>query len=104
MNPSPDSPDAKWTRLAARARADAPPPLDLSAALHAARTAAATMPPPARPWIDDFAALFATPGRLAGCGGFAAVALVVAVWVATDIWTQLQPWADLVGSALEDSL
>ncbi|MFT3830429.1 MAG: hypothetical protein QM691_12070 [Opitutaceae bacterium] len=104
MNPSPESSDAKWARLAARARADVPPQLDPSAALHAARTAAAAPPPPARTWLDDFAALFATPRRLAGCGSFAALALVVAVWLANDTWSQLEPWADLVGSALEDSL
>ena len=105
MKPSPESSDAKWTRLAARARADVPPALDVSTALHAARTAAAsTAATPARTWLDDFAALFATPRRLAACGSFAALALFAAVWFSTNTSAQLDPWADLVGSALEDSL
>jgi hypothetical protein len=105
MNPSPESSDSKWTRLAARARADVPPPLDVSAALQAARTAAAVgTPAPDRSWLADFAALFANPRVLAGCGSFAALALIAAVWLTSETWTQLEPWADLVGSALEDSL
>lgn len=105
MKPSPDSNDARWAQLAARARADQPPPLDVSAALRAARTAAATPATAApRSVLDDFAALFATPRRLAGCGGFAAVTLALATWYGLGVWTQLEPWADLLWSAMEGSV
>ena len=55
-----------------------------------------------RPWLDEFTDLFATPRRLLGCGGFAALALAAAVWVGSTFWKPLEPWADLVGSALEE--
>lgn len=101
MNPSSDSPDTRWARLAARARSDTPPPLDVSGALRAARRAAAHGAT-SRPWLDEFTDLFATPRRLLGCGGFAALALAVAVWFGSTFWKPLEPWADLVGSALEE--
>ncbi len=105
MIPSPDSPDTRWAQLAARARADQPPPLDVAAALRAARTEAAT-PAPTEPrsWVDDFATLFATPRRLAGCGSFAAVAVIAATWAGFGLWTQLEPWADLLWSAVEGTV
>lgn len=105
MKPSPESSDAKWAQLAARARADQPPPLDVSAALRAARTEAAAVTTAApRSWVDDFATLFATPRRLAGCGSFAAVAVIAATWVGFGLWTQLEPWADLLWSAVEGTV
>lgn len=103
MKPEPESSAAKWDRLVARARADAPPLLDVANALRAARTEAAAAAP-ARGWLDEFAALFATPRRLAGCGSLAAAALAVALWFGLSTWNQLEPWADLVWSALEDQV
>lgn len=103
MKPEPESSAAKWDRLVARARTDAPPPLEVAAALRAARTEASAAAP-ARSWLDEFAALFATPRRLAGGGGLATGALVAALWFGLSTWSQLEPWADLVWSALEDQI
>lgn len=104
MKPPPDSPFDRWEQLATRAHDDRPPPLDPASALRAARTAAARPAAAATPsWLEDFAAVFGTPRRLVGCGGAAALVLLAALWLGTDIWTQLGPWADLVGPAVEVS-
>lgn len=105
MKPSPDSSDARWAQLTTLARADTPPATDLSAVLKAVRAEAAARTGAApRNWLDDFAALFASPRRLTGCGTFAALALAGAVWYGMDTWTQLEPWAGLVWSALEGNI
>lgn len=106
MKSSPDSSDARWAQLAARARADRPPPLAVASALAAARTEVAGLAarPASRSWLDDFASLFATPRRLVGCGGVAALAVGAAVLVGLEAWQQLSPWADLFWSAMEGTV
>ena len=54
--------------------------------------------------LADFAALFATPRRLAGCGALATLAVVAVGAYGINLWTQLAPWVDLVWATVEGSV
>ncbi len=91
MNSSPPSPHDRWNALVSRARADAPPPLDLSATLRAVRAAA----PDSTGWLADFTALFATRSAVRTCLLATAAFAVVATWQMWNFWETL-PWIQLI--------
>lgn len=91
MNSPPPSPQDRWNDLVQRARADAPPPVDLAATLRAVRTA--TSQPSG--WLADFAALFATRAALRTCLLGTAAFAAMATWQVWTFWDAL-PWVQLM--------
>ena len=91
--PHPDSrpdPDSRWEKLVARARDDAPPPVDLAALRQAVR--AATFAPHAG-WAEEFLGLFSARPVFSACLAGAAAFALVATWQVWDLWQAL-PWAE----------
>jgi len=90
-------PSSHWTDLVQRARRDTPGPLDTDALLHALPDVAAGRPSFA--FIEDFAALFATPRALAACAAAIAFCATAGVWQLASEWQELEPLASLIGGA-----
>lgn len=100
---NPDDSRSDWEKLLQRARADAPPPLDRSALLHAVRLAhaadAASALRPATPgWADEFLALFGSRRALLACATLACLGAVFTSWQMSEL-DEVQPWADLLASS-----
>ena len=93
-------PSSNWADLVRRARRDTPGPLDTAAllrALPAVNTRAAARPAPS--FLDDFAALFATPRALAMCAAAIVFCAVLGGWQLHSEWQDLEPLASLIGGA-----
>jgi hypothetical protein len=86
--PSPES-AARWKKLLAQARADAPPPVDVAALRRVVREAAVA---PRAGWADEFFALFSARPVFSACLAGAGALALVATWQMWDLWQAL-PWA-----------
>jgi len=92
MNPDPNRP--AWDDLVRRARADAPPGVDISALLRAVRQ----HPAPAGPdWLAAFAELFGSRRRLPALVAATAGLGLITAWQAAELWRAL-PWALVLAS------
>lgn len=89
----PPSPESRWEKLVAQARADAGPGADVPALLRAVRQAEPRRD--AGGWAADFAALFATRRILSGCLAGACAFAILAGWQAWETW-QVLPWAEWI--------
>ncbi|HVU36057.1 MAG TPA: hypothetical protein VHE61_21630 [Opitutaceae bacterium] len=95
MNAPHSDPESNWQKLVGRARADAPPPVDVAALRRIARTAE---PAAGHSWGADIAALLASSRVAGACVAATAVLAVFGSWQVWTIWQTL-PWAQLIGGA-----
>lgn len=93
-NHQPDS----WNELIGRARADAPPPADLTALLRELHVA--TPGPAFANWRGEFERVFASIPAMAGCATAALALLSVAGWQAWTFWREVMPWAQLLAGGV----
>ena len=92
-NPSPD----RLTDLVQRARRDTPGPLDTDALLRS--LPAVTTARPLFSFLDEFAALFATPRALGACAAVIALCALAGGWQLHADWQDIEPLASLIGGA-----
>ncbi|MFA6288608.1 MAG: hypothetical protein WC661_14585 [Opitutaceae bacterium] len=85
---------SRWTDLVQRARRDTPGPLDTAALLRTLPDVAAARL--AFAFLEDFAALFATPRALAACAASIAVFATAGVWQLNSEWQELEPLVSLL--------
>lgn len=91
MKENQTSRDAQWENLLRQAQADATPPTDVPALLHAVRIARL---PKQDNWIVDFTSHFAVGRMIPTCMGGAAALMLFSSWQLWDAWQTL-PWAEL---------
>ena len=82
----------RWEQLVQQARADTPPPVNLSALLCVVNAAAASSP---LTWIDEFLSTFAFGRAVSVCVGGIGTLLLFTSWQVWDCWHSLA-WAQLL--------
>ena len=92
-------PSTRWTGLAQHARHDTPGPVDTDALLRTLPDVAVPAASPAFAFIEDFAALFATPRAIATCVAAIALCATIGVWQLNAEWQDIAPLASLIGGA-----
>lgn len=87
------SPDRNFDDLVRRARDDRPGPIDSAALLRVVRQQEILR----YTWWDELATVFDVRGAFAACATGAAALLAVGGWIAYDTWTNVLPWAEMLG-------